>query len=64
MNKLNELKIFCKKHYYLLSGPLMFLSFPSFDVFALKGFGFFAWIFMIPLFIYVRGKTLKEVYAA
>ena len=64
MDKLKELKIFCKKHYYLLSGLLMFLSFPSFDIFIFKGFGFFAWIFMIPLFIYVRGKTLKEVYAA
>ena len=42
----------------------MFLSFPNFDVFIFKGFGFFAWIFMIPLFIYVRDKPLKEVYAA
>jgi apolipoprotein N-acyltransferase len=40
----------------------MFLSFPSFDVWVLKGFPFFAWIFMVPLFFHVRDKNLKTVY--
>lgn len=40
----------------------MFLAFPSFDVWIFKGFPFFVWIFMIPLFIYVKDKPLKQVY--
>lgn len=59
---MNKIKIFCREHYYLLSGFLMFLSFPSYDFIMFKGFPFFAWIFMIPLFIYVKGRPLKQVY--
>ncbi|MDR3237933.1 MAG: apolipoprotein N-acyltransferase [Spirochaetia bacterium] len=61
---MDKLKDFCRNHYYLLTGLLMFLSFPSFDILIFKGFAFFAWIFMIPLFVYVQGKSLKQVYIA
>lgn len=54
-------EFFCR-NYYLLTGLLMFLAFPSFDFFLFKGFPFFAWIFMIPLFIYVKDRPLKQVY--
>ena len=59
---MNSIKVFCREHYYLLSGLLMFLSFPSFDFILLKGFPFFAWIFMVPLFMYVKDKPFKDVY--
>ena len=53
---------FFKERYYLLTPLLMFMSFPSFDLFLFKGFPFFAWIALIPIFLYVRDKGLKEVY--
>ena len=53
-----------KKNYYLLTALLFFLSFPSFDFLFLKGFTFFAWIALSPLFIFVRGKNYKRVYLA
>jgi apolipoprotein N-acyltransferase len=59
---MNKLRNVFRNHYYLFTAPLMFLSFPSFDVWILKGFPFFAWIFMVPLFIHVRDKSLKRVY--
>ncbi len=51
-----------KKHYYLLTGLLMYLSFPSYDVWFLKGFFIIAWGSLAPLFMYVRNKPLAEVY--
>ncbi|HDP79517.1 MAG TPA: hypothetical protein ENN21_01600, partial [Spirochaetes bacterium] len=53
---------FLRKHYYLLTGPLMFLSFPSHDLFILKFFPLFAWFSLVPLLVYVRGRELKQVY--
>jgi apolipoprotein N-acyltransferase len=40
----------------------MYLSFPSYDIIILKGFPFFAWIALVPLFLYVRGKNAREVF--
>ncbi|HPQ55107.1 MAG TPA: apolipoprotein N-acyltransferase [Spirochaetota bacterium] len=51
-----------KQHYYLLTSILMFLSFPSFDIWFLKGFPFFAWFSLVPLFLYLRGKSMKQVF--
>jgi apolipoprotein N-acyltransferase len=59
---MNKLIAFFKKNYFLLTPFLMYLSFPSYDVWFLKGFPFFAWIALAPLFMYVRGKSVKEVY--
>ncbi|MCP4138588.1 MAG: apolipoprotein N-acyltransferase [bacterium] len=53
---------FFKANYYLASPFLIFLSFPTFDVWILKGFPFFAWISLVPFFVYVRGKPLKQVF--
>jgi apolipoprotein N-acyltransferase len=57
--KLREIFI---KYYYLLSAFLMFLSFPSLDIWFLKGFPFFAWVSLVPIFLFVREKPLKEVF--
>jgi len=53
-----------KRHYYLLAGILMYLSFPSYDVWFLKGFFIVAWGSLAPLFMYVRNRPLAEVYRA
>ncbi len=50
-----------KRNYYLLTSFLMFLSFPSYDVWFLKGFPFFAWISLVPLFVFVRGKSYRDI---
>jgi apolipoprotein N-acyltransferase len=52
-----------KERYYLLTAVLMFLSFPSYDVPVLKAFPVFAWLSLAPLFIAVRGRGMKEVFA-
>jgi apolipoprotein N-acyltransferase len=52
------------RNYYLLTSVLIFLSFPSFDVFFLKGFSFFGWFAFIPLFLYIRKAKLRECYRA
>lgn len=56
------LKKFFLKNYYLLTSVLIFLSFPSYDFIFLKFFPFFAWVSMVPLLVYVKGKPLKEVF--
>lgn len=58
------LKTFFKKKYYLSTSILIFLSFPSYDIFFLKFFPFFAWFSMVPLFIYVQDKSFKELFLA
>lgn len=59
---MSKLIAYCKKNYFMATPVLMFLSFPSYDVWFLKGFPFFAWVALAPLFMYVRGKSVKEVY--
>ena len=59
---MNRIIAFCKRNYYLLTSLLMFLSFPTYDIWFLKGFPFFAWIAMVPLFMYVRDKKVKDIY--
>jgi apolipoprotein N-acyltransferase len=59
---MNKLKFFLKNNYYLLTAVLMFLSFPSYDFILLKFFPVFAWFSLIPLFLYVGGKPLKDVF--
>lgn len=54
----------CRRHYYLATGVLMFFSFPSYDVWFLKGFPLFAWFALIPLLIYVREGDFRRVYTA
>jgi apolipoprotein N-acyltransferase len=53
---------FAKRHYYLLSSLLMFLSFPSYDVWLFKGFAFFAWFSLVPIFVFVKGKPFREIF--
>ncbi|MBN2080106.1 MAG: apolipoprotein N-acyltransferase [Spirochaetes bacterium] len=55
---------FFRPRYYLLTSLLIFLSFPSYDVWPLRAFPLFAWVALAPLFIYVRGKTPRQVYIA
>ncbi len=52
---------FFKKYYYLLTGLLIFLSFPTYDIWLLKGFAFFAWISLVPLLIHIRENSYKEI---
>ena len=59
---MNRLYIFFKKHYYLLTAVLMFLSFPSYDFFLFKLFPIAAWFSLIPLFFYISGKSIKDVF--
>jgi apolipoprotein N-acyltransferase len=59
---MNKIKAFCKNNYYLLTSLLMFLSFPSYDIWFLKAFPFFAWIALVPVFLYVREKSPRVVY--
>jgi len=53
---------FFRERYYLLTAPLMFLSFPSYDLAVMKFFPFFAWFSLVPLFISLRRKSMKDVY--
>ncbi len=61
-NVMKVLKIFIIKHYYLSTSVLIFLSFPSYDLFFLKAFPFIAWFSMVPLFVYVRDKSIKDLF--
>jgi apolipoprotein N-acyltransferase len=65
MNKLLR-KIRCRavENYYLLSAVLFFFSFPSYDFFLFKGYPFFAWICMVPLFVFIRNRPLRKVYTS
>lgn len=40
----------------------MFFSFPSYDIWFLKGYSFFAWIALVPIIMNARGKKSKNVY--
>jgi len=51
-----------KERYYLLTPPLMYLSYPTYDIFFLKAFPLVAWFSLIPVFLYVRKLSLKKVY--
>jgi apolipoprotein N-acyltransferase len=53
---------FLKKNYYLLTSFLLFLSFPTYDIVILKFFPLFAWFAFIPLFVFIRGKSLKDIF--
>lgn len=59
---MEKIKNLCLSHYYLLTSLLMFLSFPSYDLFLFKVFPFAAWFSMVPLFIYIKGRDLKDVF--
>ena len=59
MNRLHSL---FKNHYYLLTSVLMFLSFPSYDFILFKFFPIIAWFSLIPLFFYISGKPIKDVF--
>jgi len=59
---MNKLILFFKNHYYLITAPLIFLSFPSYDFALLKFFPLIAWFSLIPLFSYVSGKSLRDVF--
>ena len=61
IKKINEI---FKRYYYILTSLLMFMSFPVYDIWFLKGFSFFAWFAFIPLFIFVRGKSFRVVYTS
>jgi len=59
---MNRLFALFKNHYYLLTSVLMFLSFPSYDFILLKIFPIAAWFSLIPLFFYISGKSIKDVF--
>ncbi len=60
--KMNRIPIFLKNNYYLATALLMFLSFPSYDFILLRYFFIFAWFSLFPLFAFVSGKPLKDVF--
>lgn len=53
---------FLKGNYYLLTALLMALSFPVCDLLICRGFVFFAWISLAPLFTYIRGKNYRDIF--
>lgn len=55
-------KIFFYNNYYLLTSFLMFLSFPSYDLFILKLFPLFAWFHLVPLFLFNRGRSMRDIF--
>jgi apolipoprotein N-acyltransferase len=55
-------KKYFKRHYYLLTAVLMFLAYPSFENSIFQLFPLFAWVCLVPIFLYVRDKSLKRVY--
>ena len=59
---MNKITAFFKRNYFLLTSLLMYCSYPTYDIWFLKAFPFFAWISMVPLFRYVRDKSVKDVY--
>lgn len=58
---MNIKKIF-KNYYFLLTPVLLFFSYPSYDIIILKAFPLFTWFALIPVYIYIREKSLKQVY--
>lgn len=50
-----------KKHYYILTGLLIFLSFPTYNIWLLNGIPIFAWLSLLPLLIYIREKSYKDI---
>lgn len=38
------------------------MSFPSYDVWILKGFPLIAWISLVPIFLYIRDKSFKDIF--
>lgn len=59
MEKFNNI---IRNHYYLLTSLLMFLSFPSYDFILFKFFPLFAWFSLVPLFMFNRGRSMKDVF--
>jgi len=61
---IQKLTQFLKNNYYLATGILLPLSLPTYDIWFLKIFPLFGWFALVPIFLYVRGKTTKQVYLA
>jgi len=60
---MGKVKSFIKNHYYLFTGILYFMSFPSYDCAVFRFFPFFAWLCLVPLFISLNyKKTLRSVF--
>jgi len=59
---MQKIKIFIINHYYLFTAVLMFLSFPSYDFILLKFFPLFAWFSLVPLFIFNRGRSMRDIF--
>jgi len=59
---MNKLKFLFKNNYYIVTAFLIFLSFPSYDFVLLKFFPAAAWFSLVPLFCYISGKPLKNVF--
>ncbi len=56
--------LFFKNNYYFLTSFLIFMSFPSYDIWFLRGYLLFAWVSLVPLFLYIRDKSIGKVYLA
>jgi len=50
------------KHYYLATAILMFLSGITAATLALPPLALLAWVSLVPLLIFIQGKSLREVY--
>lgn len=59
MNKVIEL---VKKHYYLATAILMFVSGITVVTLIFPSFALLAWVSLVPLLLFIHKKTLKQVY--
>lgn len=53
---------FFRSNYYLATAVLLFLSFPISSLWFFRGFPFFAWVCLVPLLLYLRDKSPRQVY--
>lgn len=53
-----------RARYYLLTGILMFLSFPSYEALPFRLFPVIAWFALVPLFVYVRDCGKHKAFLA
>lgn len=59
---MNRVIRFFRENYFLLSALLIYLSFPSYDLWIFKAFPLIAWFSLVPIFLYVKGKGFRDVY--
>ena len=59
---MNKAINFFRSNYYLATAVLLFLSFPISSLWFFRSFPFFAWVCLVPLLLYLRDKSPRQVY--